>query len=68
MLLLLMTSKTEPLLDVPIVLQDGIIVALFAGALGFMVYKKLRKKSKSCPACAGDCGQPDGTVQHFSSK
>ncbi len=55
MLSLLLLNKTEALLDVPMVLQDGIIVALFAGALGFMVYKKLRKKSKSCPACAGDC-------------
>lgn len=42
-------------LDVPIVIQDGIVVALFASAAGFMVYKKLRRKSKSCPACEGDC-------------
>ena len=68
MLLLLMMSKTEPLLDVPIVLQDGIIIALFAGALGFMLYKKLRKKSKSCPACAGDCGRSVESVQHPSAK
>ena len=68
MLLLLMISKTEPLFDVPIVLQDGIIVALFAGAFGFMIYKKLRKKSKSCPACAGDCGRPAESVQHPSAK
>ncbi len=42
-------------LDVPIVIQDGIVVALFASALGFLLYKKLRKKPKSCPACSGDC-------------
>lgn len=42
-------------LDVPIVIQDGIVVALFASALGFLLYKKLHKKPKSCPACSGDC-------------
>jgi hypothetical protein len=48
-------------LDVPIVIQDGIIVSLFASALVFLLYKKLRKKSKSCPACAGDCTPPSNT-------
>ncbi len=67
-MLALWLNRTEPLLDVPIVIQDGIIVALFAGALGFMLYKKLRKKSKSCPACAGDCGRPVEPVQHPSAK
>jgi hypothetical protein len=42
-------------LEVPVIVQDGIIVALFATAVGFLLYKKLRKKGKSCPACAGDC-------------
>ncbi len=55
MLLLLMVIKTEPLLDVPIVIQDGIVVALFVSALGFMIYRKLRRKSKPCPACEGGC-------------
>jgi hypothetical protein len=54
-MLALLLNKTEALLDVPILIQDGIIVALFAGAAGFLLYKKLRKKTKSCPACAGDC-------------
>lgn len=48
-------------LDVPIVIQDGIIVSLFASAAGFLLYKKLRKKPKSCPACAGDCTLPSNT-------
>ena len=68
MLLFFLTKTTEPLLDVPIVLQDGIIVTLFASALGFMLYKKLRKKSKSCPACTGDCGRPVESVQHPSAR
>ncbi|MCI0330175.1 MAG: FeoB-associated Cys-rich membrane protein [candidate division Zixibacteria bacterium] len=42
-------------LDIPIVLQDGIVAALFVFAAGFLLYKKLRKKSKSCPACKGSC-------------
>jgi hypothetical protein len=54
-MLALLLNKTEALLDVPILIQDGIIIALFTGALGFMLYKKLRRKEKSCPACAGDC-------------
>ncbi|HLG93641.1 MAG TPA: hypothetical protein VI546_02290 [candidate division Zixibacteria bacterium] len=42
-------------LDVPIIIQDGIVVALFASALGVLLYKKLRRKSKACPACEGGC-------------
>ncbi|MCI0406223.1 MAG: FeoB-associated Cys-rich membrane protein [candidate division Zixibacteria bacterium] len=48
-------------LDVPIVIQDGIIAALFAAAAGLLLYKMLRKKSKSCPACAGDCAPVSNT-------
>lgn len=55
MFLLLMVIKAEPLLDVPIVIQDGIVATLFASALGFMIYRKLRRKSKSCPTCEGGC-------------
>ena len=42
-------------INVPIVLQDGIVIALFASAAGFLLFKKRRKKSKSCPACEGSC-------------
>jgi|GEM_PF-4055991 len=43
-------------LEIPIAAQDGIIVVLFVAAAGFLLYKKLRKKAKSCPACEGSCG------------
>lgn len=52
-------------LDVPIVIQDGIVAALFASALGFMAFRKLRKKSKSCPSCEGDCS-PSANLTQFA--
>lgn len=58
-------------LDVPIVIQDGIVVALFASALGFLLYKKLRKKTKTCPACSGDCNstpQPPAAIRSNQSE
>jgi hypothetical protein len=68
MLLLLMMIQAEPLLDLPIVIQDGIVVALFASALGFMIYRKLRRKSKSCPACSGECDPLDKSSNISLSK
>ncbi len=48
-------------LDVPIIIQDGIVVALFASAAGFMLYRRLKKKPKSCPTCQGECA-PSGNL------
>ncbi len=53
-------------LDMPIVIQDGIVAALFVSALGFLLYKKLRKKPKSCSACAGNCA-PTANLPAVSS-
>jgi len=52
-------------LDVPIVLQDGIVVALFASAAGFILYRRLKKKPKSCPACQGECA-PSGNLPQLT--
>ena len=42
-------------LDLPIIIQDGIVVVLFASAIGFMLYRRLKKKPKPCPSCSGEC-------------
>ena len=48
-------EKAEPLLDIPIVIQDGIIVALLVSAVGLLLYRRWKRKPKSCPACEGAC-------------
>ena len=51
-------------IDVPIIIQDGIVAALFASAAGFMLYRRLKKKAKSCPACQGECA-PSGNLSQL---